>query len=234
MIQSNPQKTACVEEYKKDTMQVNPSERLWGGEIRALNPAKIVTAWQILVDPLMIIAGQNYVSTMVRDKSFELQGKALQTIRGNRRLTRAKMADAVSSLKPTDEESRVTAAILYILHGVQTVCFDIEKKSVWFEPQDLREWSSKKATVWLDARCERMLDWSASTSPDFGKWLDEREEEGWSIPWPVADGTFEELKARIATRSLTVRALSFGDKVKKDDYARVLGKAEAIEHLLLE
>jgi hypothetical protein len=62
MIQSNPQKHACVEEYKKDSLILNPSESLWGGEIRQLNPAKIVTAWQTITDPLIIIAGQNYTS----------------------------------------------------------------------------------------------------------------------------------------------------------------------------
>ena len=231
MIQSNPQKHACVEEYKKDSLILNPSESLWGGEIRQLNPAKIVTAWQTITDPLIIIAGQNYTSTTVRDKSFELQQKALQTIRGNRRLTRAKMADCVSAMKPTEEETRNTALILYILHGIQTVSFDLDKKTIWTEPQDLRQWSSK-LTLWIDARCERVLDWSTGVAPDFGKWIDEREEEGWTIPWPTADGTFEEIKARVATRNLTVRPLSFGDKVKKEDWARVLGKAEAIEHLL--
>ena len=234
MIQSNPQKNICVEEYKKDAICLNPSERLWGGEIRQLNPAKLITAWLTITDPLMIIAGANYVATMTRDKSFEVQTRALQTIRGNRKLTRAKMADALSSLKPTDDETRVTAAVLYILYNVQTICFNEEKKTLWTEPQDLRTWSSKLKTIWVDSRCERVLDWSDadSVSPDFKRWFDEMEEQGWSISWPTAEGTFEELKEAVASRNLTVRPLSFGDKVKKDDWARVLGKAQAIEHLL--
>lgn len=233
MIQSNPQKHLCVDEYKKDSICLNPSDSKWGGEIRQLNPAKLVTAWLTITDPLMIIAGQNYVSTMVRDKSFEVQELALQKIRGNRRLTRAKIADALSSLKPTDDETRITAAVLYILYNVQTICFDVDKKTLWTEPQDLRTWSSTKKTIFVDARCERVIDWSESNAivPDFKHWFDEREDEGWTIPWPNADGTFEELKVEVGNRHLSVRPLVFGDKVKKDDWARVLGKAQAIEHL---
>jgi hypothetical protein len=234
MIQTNPQKTACVEEYKKNSLCINPSEHLWGGEIRQLNPPKLVTAWLLSTDPIAIIAGQNYISTMVRDKSFELQTRALQTIRGNRKLTKGKMADAMSSMKPSEDDTRVIASILYILHGVQTVCFDIENKTLWTEPQDLRTWSSTNKTLWVDARCQRVLDWSdtEAVQPNLSKWLDERDEDRWTIPWPTAEGTFEEIKTAVTSRNLTVRPATFGEKIKKEDWARTLGKAQAIEHLL--
>jgi len=231
---SNPHKSTCVEVFDKNKIQLNSPETLWGGEVRRLTPAKLVTAWLTITDPLVIIAGQTYTSTKVRDTLFEVQQNALEKIRGNRKLTRAKMADALSSMKPTKDDTRITAAVLWILHKVQTVCFDLDTKTIWTEPQDLRQWSFTSTTLWIDSMCERVIDWSDSTSVplNMGRWLSDLEHEGWTIPWPHADGTFEELKQKISSRNLSVRPANFGDKPKKEDWARTLGKTEAIEHLL--
>lgn len=234
-IQNNLQRDVCVEHYKKGTLQVNPSESLWGGGIRRLNPPKLITAWKTLTDPLVIVAGQTYVSTVVRDTSFELQQRALETIRGVRKLTKGKMSEALSSLKPTEDQTKIIAMVLYHLHKVQTVSYDLNAKKIWTVPEDIREWSSTATTLWVDSRCETVLDFSDYTANplSFGKWIQDMEDEGWTIPWPIADGTFEELKEAISQRNIIVKSLEFGSKPKKEDWARTLGRSEAIEHLLL-
>lgn len=50
----------------------------------------------------------------------------------------------------------------------------------------------------------------------------------------TAEGKFEDIKANVLRRNLTARPLpgsEAGTKVKKEDWARTLGKAEAIETL---
>lgn len=210
-------------------IQMNPKNILWGGELRILSPAKLMTAFNYLKDPLMVLAGQAYVSTQVRDTSFQLQEKAVASIRGNRKLTKATMADALSAMNPTVEQTKKVAMILYEIYEVKTVCFDSEAKTLWTVPDDLRRWSPGPA-IWIDARCEHMIDWSSDSAKEvkMGEWLSDREDDGWSIAWPVAEGSFEEIKQKVIGRNVSPRV----PKPKKEDWAKTLGKCEAIEHFL--
>ena len=236
VVKNNPLGKECIAHFTKEKLEeINntPYENLWGGGLRVLSPSKLVAAWLYTVDPLMSAAGQGYRATEVRDRAFELQKLALTTIRGNRKLTKAKMGDALSSMKPSVDDTKVIAAILYALKNIQTVCFDNDKKTLWTEPSDYRKWSSSFKTIWIDTKCEQMIDWSAvdAKEPSLGKWLADRDTEGWNIDWPIAEGTFEDIKQRMRERNLTPRCLEPGAKIKKEDWAKSLGKAEAIEHL---
>ena len=235
VIRANTYNKECVTLFTKETEEQNrfdPKEYLWGAGIRVLSPARITTAWLLTQDPLMLVAGQGYRSTEVRDKSFALMQEALTNLRGNRKLTKGKMSDALSSIKLTVDQTKVIAGILLALHRIQTVCYDADAKTVWTVPEDIRAWSSSYTTLWVDARCEQMLDWPSSTSPNLGSWLADRDAEGWKFEWPVAEGSFEEIKSRAAALDVSPRAMQPGVKVKKEDWAKALGKAEAIEHLL--
>ena len=227
-ISENPSKHMSLPMFTRE-IQMNPKNTMWGGELRKLSPAKLMTAFNYLKDPLMVLAGQAYVSTQVRDTSFQLQEKAVASIRGNRKLTKASMAEALSAMNPTVEQTKKVAMILYEIYEVKTVCFDTDAKSLWTVPEDLRRWSSGPV-LWIDSRCEHMIDWSSSSAHEvnMGEWLSDREDDGWSITWPVAEGSFEEIKQKVIARNVTPRV----PKPKKDDWAKALGKCEAIEHLL--
>jgi hypothetical protein len=233
-IDNNPFRKECVSPFtkeKEELRRLEPKENLWGGGIRGLTPARLQTAWLVAEDPLMIIAGHGYRATEVRDKTFALQEEALSNIRGNRKLSKVKMSDALAALRPTQDHAKVVAAVLLALKHIQTVCFDEAEKTVWTMPEDLRAWDAGLKTLWVDTRCEKMLEWGNGVAePAMGRWLAEREEEGWKIGWPVADGSFEEIKARMGELGLTPRA-PLGEKLKKEHWAAALGRAEAIRHL---
>jgi hypothetical protein len=229
-IEKNPFRHNCVAAFAKEKAELRTSkEGIWGAVVRHLTPARLTTAWRMSEDPLMMIAGSGYAATEVRDRSFELQTEALNNLRGNRKLTKAKMSDALSSLKPTVDQTKVIAGVLYALKQIQTVCYDEETKTVWTVPEDLRAWSRGQKTLWVDSRCENMLD--LPETMHLGRWISDREEEGWKIDWPVAEGTFDEIKAKVNARGIVPKAAEFGAKVKKDDWARCLGRIEAVEHL---
>ena len=65
-------------------------------------------------------------------------------------------------------------------------------------------------------------------NPCLSKWISDRDEDGWTIDWPLAEGSYEELKAKIAS----VPSLMVREKLKKEDCARLVGKRESITHLL--
>jgi hypothetical protein len=230
-IDKNAFSKECVTPFTKQVAEkrhITTKDSLWESGIRVLSPPRLTTAWLTLEDPLMLIAGDGYRATEVRDKSFALQEEALANLRGNRKLTKAKMSDALSSLKPNDDQTKVIARILLALKQIQTVCFDEVKKTVWTMPEDLRAWSSSLRTIWVDGRCERMLDFSEGEPIHLGRWLADHDD--WKIEWPVSEESYEDMKRIASERGLTVRPLE-GTKAKKDDYARTLGKAYAIEHL---
>ena len=232
-ISENPSKSMCVPTFTRNEVILNPKYSLWGGELRKLTPAKLITAFLYTKDPIMVPAGQAYVSSQVRDKGFEIQEKALATIRGNRKLTKANMSEALSTMTPTQEHTKRTALILHELYEVQTVCFDADAKTVWTVPEDLRRWSfAPDSTLWIDARCEHMLDWSATGAKELslGQWLSDRDMDGWTIEWPVAEGSYEDIKQKLGSRNITPR--TGGARPKKEDWAKALGKCEAIEYLL--
>jgi len=220
----------CVVPFTKDNdiRRLDPKEFLWGGGIRTLSPPRITTAWLIAEDPLMILAGESYRSTEVRDKTFELQKEALANLRGNRKLTKGKMSDALSSLKPNVDQTKVLAGVLLALKKFQTVCYDIVSKKVWTMPEDLRVWSTNSKTLWVDARCDTMLEFDKE--PNLGTWLAAREVEGWEIQWPVAEGSFDEIKEKMIGHQGP--RCEPGTKLKKEDWARTLGKIQAIENLI--
>jgi len=225
IIDKNPFGQSCVPTSTKEKFRSEDTR--WGAEVSRLTPSRLITAWLMKENPLMLIAGEGYRNTEVRDRSFELQEEAIKNLRGNRKLTKAKMGDALSSLKPTVDQTKVVAAILLALRQIQTVCFDEDTKTVWTVPEDLCAWSSERTTIWVSANCEFMLN---EESIHLGRWLSDRENDGWTIDWPIAEGTFEEIKSKMRALDLTPRAV-LGAKVKKEDWARALGKAEAIEHL---
>ena len=129
-------------------------ETKWGGKIKKVQPPKITTAWNMLEDPLMGIAGNGYRSTEVRNKTFELQQEASisGSMKGNRKLSKVKVAEALGAMKPTEDQTKVIAGVLYVLKNIQTVWYDEEKKTVWTMPEDLRVWKKEARVLWINEK----------------------------------------------------------------------------------
>ena len=232
-ITANPFSKECLPPFTKEQDGKVSRETLWGYHVRGLNPAQLQTAWLVKEDPLMGIAGSFYRTAEVRDRGFDLHGEA-GTIRGNRRLTKARIGEAFNSMRQTEDQRKILAEVLLILRQIQTVCFDEDKKTAWTMPSDLREWNSGWTTLWVDARCERMIEDSdppsglSSASLRLGRWISDREAEGWTFQWPVAEGKLEDMKAEMSRLGLTAHAKEPGSKVLKEDWATALGRAQAI------
>jgi hypothetical protein len=204
-------------------------EEKWGAKVKRVEPARITTAWNMLEDPLMAIAGSRYRSTEVRNKTFELQQEASSSVlmKGNRKLSKVKVAEAMGAMNPTEEQTKVIAGVLYVLKNLQTIWYNEDEKRVWTMPEDLRLWKKGGRVLWINGKCEEMLEFDKDR---VGKWLSEREKEGWKIEWPVSEGGFEEIKAKLASDypEILVHSQELGKKPKKEDYAKALGRAEAV------
>lgn len=230
-INSHPKKTLCVENWTPRDKQSH-REDLWGGQRIQLQPPRPTTAWLRLVDPMMECSSQAYRTVEVRNKEFELQGNAIDTIKGKRKLSKKAIGEALSCTGSLTVEQRwIFLAVLYEIHRVQSVVWDTEKKAVQTYPDDLRNWSSSMKTIWIDSSCSSAVEWPVGQMPPLGLWLSERESEGWNITWPLCEQSMEEMKAYVASEGISISSSELGAKVKKGDYSRCIGRAQAIKHL---
>lgn len=233
IVSKNPFRDHCVPAFtkaKRENITFETKETLWDGTVSILEPAVLATAWVRMTNPILHISLAGPATTLIRDSLFALQQEAASSLKGNRKLSKVKVADALAAVKPNKDQTKIIAQVLYALKRIQTVCFDEEKKEVWTVPEDLRVWSGSMKTIWVDSKYERSLDWEKPQS--FGQWISKREAEGWKIEWPISDGTFEEIKQKMAEEfsHITVHSTD-GKKPKKEDYAKSLGRCEAVRHL---
>jgi hypothetical protein len=233
VVNKNPFRDHCVPAFtkaKRENITFETKETLWNATVSILEPAVLATAWVRMNNPILHIGQAAQAATVIRDSLFALQQEAATSLRGNRKLSKVKVADALAAVKPNTDQTKIIAQVLYALKRIQTVCFNEEKKEVWTVPEDLRVWSGSMKTMWVDSKYERSLDWEKSQS--FGQWISNREAEAWKIEWPISDGTFEEIKQKMADEfsHITVHSTD-GKKPKKEDYAKSLGRCEAVRHL---
>lgn len=230
-IHSHPKNTQCVKNWSPRDAQAH-REELWGGQVIQLQPPRPTTAWLRLIDPMMECSSPSYRTVEVRNKEFELQGAAVETLKGKRKLSKKAIGEALSTTGPlTKDQQWIFLAVLYELHRIQTVVWDADTKHIHTYPEDLRNWSGSMKTMWLKADSSAAVEWAVGQAPPIGLWLSQREQEGWTVAWPLCELSLEEMKTYATAQGISVTAGELGGKVKKVDYCRVIGRAQAVKHL---
>ena len=135
-------------------------------------------------------------------------------------------------LEPPPMDTPELDTALCALFGYQKVAVDEANKKIEFFPADPRLWSTE-LPVWGATAGSRAIlhrPGEEAVGDGISLWLGRREEEGWKIDWPVADGTLEEIKKKMLDHGTGVR--NGLEKPKKADWAAALGRAEAIKALV--
>lgn len=166
--------------------------------------------------------------SILREKILELQEQAEGL---GRRWSKKKVQDILARQLEGAPSEKMLEEVLCELFQVQKIVIHKEKKSIGFYPTDMRLWKSDRLVIFADED-NRWIMTPNDTDLSLLTWITGKEEQGWSIAWPTAEGKFEEMKAEVSKRQLDVHPLPgspLGTRIKKDDWARVLGRAEAIE-----
>jgi hypothetical protein len=166
--------------------------------------------------------------SILREKILELQEQAESL---GRRWSKKKVQDLLARQLEGAPSEKMLEEVLCELFQVQKVVIHKEKKSIGFYPTDMRLWKSDRLVLFADED-NRWIMTPNDTDLSLLAWITGKEEDGWSVAWPTAEGKFEEMKAEVSKRQLDVHPLPgspLGTRIKKDDWARVLGRAEAIE-----
>ena len=223
--------------FRDATINLRPSERreqeTWDCFFQTpLNPPGSLSQFLLNTDPVYGAASASLRKQIQLEKVLEIQDRVEKELVG-RKWSRKKIHDALGEQinSSTAPYVPLVEEILCELYQFQKIILHRKSKAISFFPRDLRLWKSDLPIYVGDD--EGCWAYEAVKSKPLLQWLTEKEDEQWKIQWPTAEGKLEELKSEVLKRNLTAHTLpgSTEKKVKKDDWARVLGHCEALETL---
>lgn len=166
--------------------------------------------------------------SMLRDETTDLQEKAVLLLKGRQWPVR-RTAEGIASAGM--EEGRTAWVDLgweavAALRECQMVVIDEDKKTLRFVPEDVRTWSTDIETIIVTHDCRMLWTKPVGKTLGLGAWIGQKDTDGWTIDYPLVDGTMEELKA-LAAKSLE----TLPSKATKDVLRKRIGRSQAITHL---
>lgn len=222
VIDANPQKHATLR-CCTNTSTEGFSQESWDGfYLQPLNPPGALSAVFMATDPMYGLGSLALRKQIQMESLITLQERVDKELVG-RRYPRKKIQDLLGSQLSASApvSSPLLEEVLCELFHLQKIQINRRSKTVSFFPPDLRVWTSDKKIILADE--ENHWSFVPSTLLHVSTWLTEKEDEGWKISWPTADGKLDEIKAGLLQRNI-----SPDSKLKKDDLARVLGRAQAL------
>ena len=197
-----------------------------------LNPPGSLSQYLRNTDSLYEGASPALRKQIQTERVLEIQQRVESDLVG-RKWSRKKIHDALGAQinSPTPPYSELVEQVLCELYQFQKVIVHRKTKSLSFCPPDLRLWTSEKTIFVGDD--EGCWSYEPIKQRHFLAWLTEKEEEGWKVQWPTAEGKLEELKSEVLKRNLVAHTLPGAEstKLKKEDWARTLGRCQSIETL---
>jgi hypothetical protein len=240
-IVTNPSRDAAVApieiRVKSDTGDVSAEAvNAPGGCIATpLDPPGPVSFYLWHTDPLYRGGGLILRRQILRETLVQI-AKLIETdCRGHHwrrnKILEQLAAQQTAAVSPPQDTHELDEALCFVLGYQKIIVDEIHKKILHF-PTNFMEWSSEKP-VWgtaLGTRCVLHLPGEKHLSVGLGLWITALEEEGWKMRWPVPDEKLDKLKYDCQAAGLVPRV----DKPKKEDYAVLLGRHNAVAHLLSE
>lgn len=184
------------------------------------------------VDPVFRYASENGQRQILREAILEIEERIHKELVG-RKWSRRKLCELVSAELAEKKPSmdRALEEALCELYRVQKVMIHHSNKTISFFPEDIRLWKSDRKIFFSDSENMWLYEKDFQSLPALLTWLQAKEDEQWKLEWPVADGKLEELRGELSAKGLVAHPRIPGEKVKKEDYARILGRAQAISTL---
>jgi hypothetical protein len=191
-----------------------------------VTPATPLSAVLMAQDAVYQASTEASRRSALRDETTDLQEKAIVHLKGRQWPVR-RTAEGLSACGIEGRASSWPAQgwrAMAALRDCQIVVVNYDKKEVAFFPEDIRGWSAGVEIIWVDYECRYI--WTKEAAK-LSPWISERDTAGWTIGYPLADGTMEELKDA---------ASKVGDvltmKLNKEALRRRVGRSQSIKALL--
>lgn len=203
-------------------------------EVSALQPPGTTSFALWSTDPLYRSATPYLRRQLLRDSILEFEKRTDVELTG-RQWPRKKIHEAFArelGTNPNPSEKLLEEACAELC-GYQKIVLHREKKTISFWPEDIRCWRRSAPLLFSDSENHWILEplgnviWSLAK---LGIWLGEKEQEGWTISWPVAEGKIEELRAELEKQGIGTLNTA-GKKLLKEGLARKVGRTQALTTL---
>ncbi len=228
-MNSNPHATATLKGYTSAKHSIEGENEVtdqYGWTKTHVSPATPLSAILIAQDTLYNSSTEAGRKSLLRDETTDLQEKAVLHLKGRAWPVR-RTAEGIAAAGM--EEGRASAwteigwRAVATLRECQIVVINEDKKTLSFFPEDIRAWSQEIETICVDH--EARFVWSnSSKNTNIVKWIGDLDTAGWSIDWPLADGTMDELKTAAEKAGISGKAV-------KDVLRKKIGRSQSVQHL---
>jgi len=169
-------------------------------------------------------------ASCLRDECTRLQEQATLTLRGRQWPVR-KTAEGLAEvcLETRGEYSSLGLHALAVLRECQLVIIQEQKKSIRFVPEDVRAWSSEIDVLFIQEDMRgAYLPPKSFSNKNLSKWLSDKEADGWTIQWPLADQALglEDVKKILIDHNESVTM-----KQNKEALRKRAGRAQSVRIL---
>lgn len=229
IIAKNPSKHATLQ-GSAACAAMDSGERWDLFELKPLDPPGALSVLLYHTDPMYCLGSAILRKQILTEHLLVLHERVEKELVG-RRFPRKKVQDIlageVSLSSPTP--SALLEEVLCELFQVQKLLVNVKQKTIVFSPPDPRMWRSDRPVYVSDS--DNAWIYEPKQSKSLAQWLGEKKDDDWKIHWPTADGTLEQVKASVLQKGLVAHPAFGQTKVKKEDWARVLGYSQSLEVL---
>jgi len=221
IIGQNPTKHATLRCSLSSSTEGSPE--LWDGfTVKPLNPPGALSLLLLHFDPMYELGSEALRKQILTEQLLVLHQRVDKELVG-RRFPRKKIQDLlagqVSAQSPI--ASPLLEEVLCELFQVQKILIDRRAKVLSFSPPDPRLWKQDRPLLFAEP--DNCWSFTSSQSHSLSTWLQQKEQEGWKLSWPTADGKLEDIKAILLAKNRLPEG-----KVKKDDLAVLAGRLQAL------
>jgi hypothetical protein len=227
----NPQRTKCVSPFISKKNRVEGDKEVTdtdGWTKMTCVPATPLSAVMLAQDALYQATPDHARAALLRDETTDLQEKAILLLKGRtwpvRRTSEGIVACGTEEGRASSWPSIGWRAIC-ALRECQLVVMNTEAKQLSFFPEDIRTWSRDVDTICVDSEC-RFVYTHATPHSILSSWIAKYEQDGWTISWPIMEGSMEELKALISKIQIALVG-----KHNKEALQHRIGKAQSLQLL---
>ncbi len=223
-LTNNPHTSKALKPFKVVEHEEKTEQ---GGWVRSdVSPSTPLSAILLAQDAIYSASLPVNRRSQLRDETTDLQEKAVLMLKGRQWPVR-RTAEGISScgIEETRKWPDLGWCALAALREVQIILVNNDTKQIRFFPEDVRAWSSEIDVLVIDHEC-RYIWANEKTNVNIGLWVQEKEDAQWTIEWPLADGSMEELRS--AAAACNENSL----KLVKDVLRRRVGRAQSIKALV--
>jgi hypothetical protein len=190
--------------------------------LHPLDPPGLLSFYLMATDPMYGLGTPALRKQVQVETLLNLHQRVDKELVG-RRYPRKKIQDLLANqiAVTVPKSTPLLEEVFCELFQAQKIQLNRRTKTVSFFPADLRTWRNDRKILISDE--ENCWNFVPSKEVVFQSWILQKEQEGWKVSWPTADGKLEEIKAGLVQRNVTIDG-----KHKKDDLAQQLGRVQAI------